>query len=139
LPLKTLATRVVFAGIAPAVATPVAKRLNQHLQSRLIGKNGAAFSGCNVVRRIKAQSGNIAKRADLSSFVGRTERIAAVFDQPEIMFPGKGSNCVEIEDVPQRMARNTAFVRSLRAASSWRTSISYSGTVTSRKTGRRRF
>src|SRR6202140_1070629 len=40
---------------------------------------------------------------------------------------------------PRVWARNTARVRSLRAASSSRTLISYPGTVTSTKTGTRRF
>src|SRR5208283_1288516 len=103
LPVKTLATGVVLAGLAPAIATPVAKGLNEHLQSRLICQDGSAFSGCDVVRRIKTQSGDITEGADVPSLIGRTERIAAVFDQPEIMPAGKSSDCIEIKDVSQSM------------------------------------
>src|SRR3984957_14363165 len=94
LPLETLATRVVLAGLAPAIATPIAKRFDKDLQSRLICKDGSAFSGCNVVGRIKAQSGDIAKGAHVPSLIGRTQRIAAVFDQPKIMPTRKGGDRV---------------------------------------------
>ena len=44
LPIETLAAGVVFAGLAPAVAAPVAKGLNQGLQRRLVGENSSAFT-----------------------------------------------------------------------------------------------
>ena len=55
------------------------------------------------MRRIKAQSGDIAECADVPSLIGRTERIAAVFDQPEIVLLREGTDGIEIEDVSQGM------------------------------------
>jgi hypothetical protein len=44
LPLKPLAAGVIFAGLAPAIATPIAKGLYQRLQVWCVGKDGPAFS-----------------------------------------------------------------------------------------------
>ena len=70
LPVKTFAASVVPAGFAPAIATPVAKRINQHLQGRLICKDGTAFSGRDVVRRVEAQGGDVTKGANVPSLIG---------------------------------------------------------------------
>ena len=43
LPVETLAAGVVDAGLAPAVAAPVAPTVDEDLQRRLAGEDGAAF------------------------------------------------------------------------------------------------
>src|ERR1017187_2164740 len=92
LPFVALAAGVLLPGIAPAVAAPVAKRLNEHLQIGLVGQHRSAFAHGDMVRRVEADSGDIAKRAHLAPLPRRPERIAAILNQPEIVFPDESSD-----------------------------------------------
>ena len=139
LPFEALATSIVLARFAPAIATPVAKRIDQQLQGRFICKNGSAFSGRNVVCRIEAESGNVAERTDVTAPIGRSERIAAVFNQPEIMLASKVMTASRSKTFPNVWARRSPLSDCSGRLQVGSTSISYLGTVTSTKTGTRRF
>ena len=75
----------------------------------------AAFAHREMVRRIKRLRGKIAERAGRASprsFVTckRAERVAIVFDQPEIVRSQKSENGMEIERIAQSMCHITALV-----------------------------
>src|SRR5271166_1001243 len=101
LPVETLAAGVFFAGIAPAIAAPVAERLDKYLQIGLVGEHRSAFTHGDMVRGVEADSGNVAKRAYVASLPCGTKRIAAILDEPEVVFPGKCSDGIEVKDIPQ--------------------------------------
>ncbi len=67
LPVEALAAGVVLAGLAPAVAAPVAERFDQRAQQRLVRQHRAAFAHGDVVRGVEADGRQIAERADLSA------------------------------------------------------------------------
>ena len=103
LPLEAFAARIVFPGLAPAIAAPIAERLDQQLQVRLIRQHRPAFAEGDVMRRVETDGGNIAECTDMAPLPRRTQCVAAVLDQPQVVLPGKGSYCIQIEDVPQGM------------------------------------
>src|ERR1017187_10671173 len=106
LPVVTLAAGIFLAGIAPAVAAPVAKRLNEHLQIGLVSQHRSTLTHGDMVRRVEADGGNIAKRAHLAPLPRRPERIAAILTQPEIVFLDEGGDSVKVKDVAQRMGNH---------------------------------
>lgn len=105
LPIETLAAGVVLAGLAPAVASPVAEGLDDGLKGGLIGEDGSAFARGDVVGGIEAESGEIAEGPDLLVVVGGSEGVAAVFDEPEVVLLCEGYDGSEIEGLP-RCARS---------------------------------
>ncbi len=86
LPAKTLAAGIVLAGRAVTVAAPVAERFGDTLEFVVAGEYGTALAHGDVVGRVKAQGADVAKGADQLAIVGGAQRVAAVFDQPEIVF-----------------------------------------------------
>ena len=101
LPLETLAAGVVLSGFAPAVAPPVSKAVDDHLQRWFVGHHRAAFTHGDVVRGIEAYGCDIAEGPDLAPLVGRSQRVAAVFYKPEVVLFAERRDRIEVEDVAQ--------------------------------------
>ena len=96
---------------------------DERLQQRLIGQHRAAFAHGDVVGGIEADGGQIAEGADLLAVVSRADRVAAVFDQPEIMAcRAKAVTAARSKGLPSVWAIMTARVRGESAASSCVTS-----------------
>ncbi len=92
-----------FPGIAPAIASPVAERIDQNLQIGLVSKYRPALAHRDVVGRIETAGGDIAEGANATSLPGRSQRIAAVLNQPQIVFADELHDRIEIEDIAQRV------------------------------------
>src|SRR5205823_9484209 len=101
LPLEALAAGVVLSRLTPAVATPVPEAIDDHLQGRFVSHHSAALAHGDVVRGIKAYGCDVAKGSDLLTLVGRSQSVAAVFHEPEIVFPAERGDRIKVEDVAQ--------------------------------------
>ena len=70
LPVEALAAGVVLARVAPAVAAPVAERLDQRLQhAGVLVQHRAALAHRDVVGRVEADRGRVAEGADVLAVV----------------------------------------------------------------------
>src|SRR5215472_6612600 len=103
LPVESLAAGVFFARLAPAVAAPVAERLNDQLKVWLVGQDSAAFAESDMVRRVKTNRRDIAKGSYALPLPGRAERIAAILDKPQVVLLCKGSHRIQVEYIAQRV------------------------------------
>ncbi len=95
-----------MAGRAITVPAPVPEGLCGPLELGIIGEDGTAFAHGDVVCRIKAQGGDVAKRPHQLAVVGAAKRIAAVFDKPEAMLFAYRHHGFEVEGVAQRMGNH---------------------------------
>ena len=101
--LEAQAARVVLTGFAPAVASPVTEGLDQKLERRPVRQHRAAFTHRDVVRGVEAQRPEVAERPGQLASVRRSERVAVVLDQPEVVLLGEVDHRVEVEGVPERV------------------------------------
>ena len=140
LPVEALAAGIVDAGLAPAIAPPVAEAVDQDLQGGFVGEDGSAFSHGDVVGRIKTYGGDIAEGSNLLSLEGGNPSASQQSSTSQrLYFLQNADTASTLNTFPRVWAIMTAPVFSLRASSRRLTSISYVGSVTSRKTGTRRF
>src|SRR3954468_1819657 len=103
LPAEALAASVIMARFAPAITTPVTQRLGNSLEPRAVHEHRPALPHRDVVGRVKAARRQIAERANLLAFVSRTDRVATIFDKPQIVLLCKCDDRVEIKWIAQRM------------------------------------
>ena len=106
LPGKSFAAGIVFSRVAPAIASPVTKRFDQHLQIGLVGEHCPALTHRDVVGGIETARGDIAEGAYATPLPGRSKRVATVLNQPQIVFADKGHHRIEVEDIPQGMCNH---------------------------------
>ena len=106
---KAFAAGVVFAGLAKAIAAPVAKALGDGFEFVVVSKDRTAFTHGDVVGRVKAQCGNVPKGANHLAAVGGTQRIAAVFYQPQVVFFAQGGDHIQVERVAQAVRQHDGF------------------------------
>ena len=103
---KTFAAGVVLAGLAITVPAPVTKALGDGFEIVVVGEHRTTFAHGDVVRRVKAQGADVAKGADHLATVGGAQRIAAVFDQPQVVLLAQGSDHVQAERVAQAVRQH---------------------------------
>ena len=101
LPVEALAAGVVDAGLAPAVAAPVAEAVDEDLEGWLVGEDGTALAHGDVVGGVEADGGDVAEGADLLALEGGSEGVAAVFDEPEVVFFAEGGDGFGVEGVAE--------------------------------------
>ncbi len=101
LPVKALAAGVVHAGLAPAVAAPVAEALNEYLERGLIGQHSAALPHGDMVRGVEAHRSDVAEGADLLALPRGPERVAGILDQPKVVLLAEGRDRFHVEDIAQ--------------------------------------
>ena len=101
LPVEALAARVVVARGAPAVAAPVPETLDDLAHRLLPSEHGAALAHGDVVGRIEARRGEVAKGADGLAVPSRADGVAGVLDHPEIVLIRQFHHDVEVEGVAQ--------------------------------------
>ena len=106
LPVEPLAACVVFAGLAPAVAAPVAERLDDLLQQWIVGEDGPALAHRHVVGRVEADRGKIAQCPDFLTPPRRPDGIAGVLYQPQAVLVSDCPHTVQVERVSQRMRQD---------------------------------
>jgi len=106
LPFKAAAAGVGFSGIAPAVTPPVAKRLGKFLEGRRLGQHASALTHGDVVRGVETGGCEVAESADAAALISGTDGIAAVLDNPEIVFGCEGHDGVEIKRIAQRVRQH---------------------------------
>jgi hypothetical protein len=106
LPFIALAAGVVATRRAIAVTAPVAERLDQLRQLRIVSEDGAAFAHGDVMRGVEAQGADMAEGADLAVAIGAAEGIAAIFHQPESVMIGKRSHFFDREGDSQRVGEH---------------------------------
>src|SRR5438045_3406808 len=82
LPIEAFSASVVFAWITPAVATPIAKRLDEQAKIRLFGDYCPSLPHGDVMSGIEAQGCKISKCAHFAAIPGRAKSVAAIFDEP---------------------------------------------------------
>src|SRR4029077_15375161 len=102
LPTESLATGIRLPGVAPAVTTPVPVGIDQHLEQAAVLEHAAALTHRHVVSRVKAHGCQVAECAHLTALVGRSQRVAAVLDQPKLVSLREGRHRVEVKRVAQR-------------------------------------
>lgn len=106
LPAEALVTGVVPARWAVAITPPIAKGFGNPFEFVVVGKNRTTFAHSDVMGRIEAEGANVAKRTDQFAIVSGTKRIAAIFDQPEIVFLCDTSDFGEVIGIAQRVGEH---------------------------------
>ena len=111
LPVEALAAGVVLARVAPAVAAPVAERLDQRLERRAVRSARAAFAHGDVVRRIEADAwpGRRRCRPAGRRTVAPTASQQSSISQRSCSLGERGDR-VEVERIAQRVRDMTARV-----------------------------
>ena len=71
-----------------------------------IRDSASPFAHGDVVRGIETGSGEVAKRANAAPFVKRSDGIAAILDQPEIVFGGQLHDGIEIEWIAESVRQH---------------------------------
>src|SRR6185436_2585733 len=82
LPFETLATGVVLARRAIAVAPPIAETVRNLLEIEIVGEDRAPLAHGDVMRRVETQRADVAKGAYQASVVRGAKRVATILDQP---------------------------------------------------------
>ena len=103
LPREPLPAGVVFARLAPAVASPVAEGLDEDLQFGPVGDDAAALAHRDVMGGIEAERRQAAERARLLSVIERPECVAVVLDEPQAVLRSDTRDRFEVEGVPERV------------------------------------
>ncbi len=103
LPTEALAAGVVLAGVAPAVAAPVANGAGGFLEPRMIDDNAAPFAHGHVVGGIETERGHIAEGAGEFAVEGRAEGVAVIFQQPEIVAAGNIGDDIHGAGIAERV------------------------------------
>lgn len=106
---ETFVAGVVFAGCAIAVAAPVAERFGNFFEFGVISEYGSAFAHGDVVGRVETECADVAKGADQFAVVGGTERVATVFDQPQIMLFAQCYDHVQVVRIAQGVGQHDGF------------------------------
>src|SRR5688572_22354578 len=96
-PVESLATGVFLSGITPAIASPVTERFDDGLHLRRVREHTPALAHRDMVRWVEAHGGEIAEAADVLPAIGRSECVAAVLCEPEIVTFGERGDRVDVE------------------------------------------
>ncbi|MNZ47017.1 hypothetical protein D3C78_647190 [compost metagenome] len=96
---ETVAAGIIATGCAVAVASPVTEGFGNRLELSVIGEHRATFTHGDVVGRVETQGRDVAKGANQFAVIGRTECIAAIFDQPEVVLFTQGFDFAQVERV----------------------------------------
>ncbi len=105
---EALSAGIRFAGIAPAIASPVAERFNLCLQQRLGCQDTSAFAHGDVVRRIEAGCREIAEYSDILVAIAGAHCITTILNQPEAMLLRERGDGVKIKRISQRVRQHDA-------------------------------
>ena len=97
---------IVLAGSAVAVAAPVAERLRDQLQVRVVREDRPALAHRDVMRGIEAERADITEGSDHATVIGRAQGVATVFDQPQAVLLAQGRHHVQVVRVAQRMRQH---------------------------------
>ncbi len=100
---EALAARVLAAGLAPAVAAPVADRLHDLLQLGPVGEHSAALAQRDLVGRVERQRGELAPPAHVSVAEGGPEGVAAVLHQEQVVPAAELADRRQVERVSERV------------------------------------
>lgn len=102
-PAETLVAAIVFAGLAITVAAPIAKRLHRLREMIVVGEDRAALAHSNVMRRIKRERADVAEGSDMLAVDSGAQRVAAVFDKPQIVTRAERLDRAHVEGIAERM------------------------------------
>ena len=103
---EALAAGVVLASGAIAVAAPVAHGPCGPGKLFIVGDHHAALAGRDVVGRIERGRRKVAEGPREAVAVARTEGIAVVLDEPEVVLFNQIHDRVEVEGHPQRVRQH---------------------------------
>ena len=106
LPTKSFAAGVVFSGRTVTVATPVPEALGDLAQFVVVRKDSPTFAHGDVMGRVKTEGSDVTKSAHQTPIVGGTQRIAAIFNQPQLILLANGLDHVQVVRVAQRMRQH---------------------------------
>src|SRR5687768_18450318 len=99
LPVESLPARVFLAGVAPAITPPIAERLDDALERRLLGEDRPALSHGDMVRRVEAHRREVTECGDGASAVPCADGVATVLDEEEVVLSGELRDGIEVERV----------------------------------------
>src|SRR5450631_2013332 len=74
-----------------------------------VGEYGTPLAHGDMVRGIEADGGDVSEGADLLAVVCGTKSIAAVFDEPKVVLPGKRRDGIDVENVAECMRDDDGF------------------------------
>ena len=97
------AARVLGAGPAPAVPAPVAERFDELPKHGPLHEHGAALAERDLVGGVERERRQVAECADGTAVPVRSERVAAVLDQPQVVPLAERRDGVEVERVAERV------------------------------------
>ena len=99
LPVEPLLASVVVSWRAEAVAAPVAEGFGDRLELAVVGKDRPALAHGDVVRGIETQGTDVAEGANELALVGRSQGVAAVLDEPEVVRLAQPRDDIKVEGV----------------------------------------
>ena len=108
-----MTAEIVLTRCTDAVSSPITERTCNSVQKRIVRINSSSFSHCHMMWRIKTGSSDIADRS--SQFIltvdriDRTERIAVILDQPQIMAVTEFFYCLQVKWISKCMCKHDSF------------------------------
>ena len=100
-PTPASAVRTQSVVLAPAGAAPVSDGPSDPGQLLVVGNDRAPFSRGDVVRRIKAQSAQVTKAAQLLALEAGAQGVAGILDDEEAPFFGQLHDLIHLTGVAQ--------------------------------------
>ena len=109
-PAETFAAGIVVSAGAPAVTAPIAEAFHERLERHVAHDiDRAPLAHREVMRRIKGLRGEVAEGAGKLTVIARTERVAVVLDEPEVVAAAELGDGREIEGVAQGVGHEDGF------------------------------
>src|SRR5437867_7431419 len=106
LPVESFVARVVLTRSAPAIASPITERLNGASYPGITSHDASAFAHGDVVCRVEAKCGDIAKAGGELPAIGRPKGVTVVFYEPEVVFSAECNHGIEIKRIAQGVGEN---------------------------------
>ena len=108
-PAETLVAGVVFTWGTIAITAPVAEGFGDQIEFSVVSEHGTALAHCDVVCGVKTQGGDVTEGAHQLTVVDRTQRVTAVFYQPQVVLLAECGDHIQIERVAQAVGQHDGF------------------------------
>ncbi len=115
LPAETLAAGVALTARAVAVAAPVPDGPRRPCQHLVIREHAATLTHRDVVRGVERTGRDVPEGTHHPALVGRSQGVAAVLHEPQVMLPDQSHDGNQIVRIAKRMRQEYGFgLRSYR-------------------------
>src|SRR5664280_1364563 len=107
--LESFSAGVVFARWTIAISSPIAHGSQNIQKTRIISDDSSSFAHGYVMSGVETHSCNVPECSSVSAFVFRAQRVAVIFNQPQIVFAADIKNLIYCKRIPERVRDKNRF------------------------------